>query len=81
MRFALRNQKKISEAYSPEILERILKSLKKQFSDNKPLDIHDGGRYPILLIDDVGHTCSLIAFHVIAVTFDVYNLAFKEFIG
>ena len=81
MRLALRNQKKIASAYSPEILERILKSLKKQFSDNKSLDVHDGKPYPTLIIDDCGHTCALIAFYVIQIKYDVYNLAFKEFIG
>ena len=86
MRYALRNQHKITEAYSPEILKRIIKSLDVFFSGATSLHTnihHDGGidKYPTLIIDDAEHTTNTIVFYIIGSKYDVYRLAFKEFIG
>lgn len=39
------------------------------------------GEYPVLSINDAGHSFNLIAFYVLKKQYDVYKLAFKEFIG
>ena len=78
MRYSLRNQNKISSTFSKAFLQRVLSSLDEAFKDNI-FDVHEECKpYPILDINDNGHTCGLILFHVISKTFDVYNLAFKE---
>lgn len=88
MRFALRNQEKIKAHFEPngdEILNRIKESLKNAFSSyddiEKYIDDLENEPYPILCIEDVGHSFNMIAFYVIKKKYDVYNLAFKEFIG
>lgn len=81
MRCALRNQKKIEAAY-PGMIKRILDSLKSHFEKNETIEIFDSGEeFPLILISDVGHTVNIIAFYVLEIKFDVYRLAFKEFIG
>lgn len=82
MRFSLRNQKKIEKAYSPAILKRIMESLKEEFKKGViRLEDDASTKYKMLAINDTGHTCGLIIFYVLSVTFDVYNLAFKEFVN
>jgi hypothetical protein len=83
-RFALRNQNKIKVQLSEKNLNRILKSLKQYFSTGvKEDDVNHwpGEKYKILSINDEGHTCGIIAFYIIEIKFDVYKLAFKEFIN
>lgn len=78
-RFSLRNQHKIESHYDKKILARILLSLKKGFEGK--IVIHESEPHPLIDVNDTGHTCGLIIFHVISINFDVYNLAFKEFIS
>jgi len=81
MRYALRNQKKIEAAY-PGMIQRILDSLKSYFEKNESIELFDSGEeFPLIFISDVGHTVNVIAFYVLEIKFDVYRLAFKEFIG
>ncbi len=81
-RFTLKNQKKIQQAYSKKMLSRIMQSLKEYFDigNIETISIENENR-EIILISDAGHTSNMIAFYVLSKTFDVYNLAFKEFIG
>lgn len=81
MRYALRNQKKIINHFDAKSFARIIKSLDKHFEDNETIEMHEAEPYQLIDVDDLGHTCGLIIFHVISVNFDVYNLAFKEFIS
>ena len=83
MRYSLRNKEKIAKAYSPAILDRIIKSLDAHFRTSTKIEgiKQEGEKYPLLIIDDSGHTTNLIAFYIVGGVFDVVNLAFKEFIG
>lgn len=88
MRWALRRQDKIKAAFEPkgdEILTRIKKSLADAFANYKDIEQHietvDGEPYPLLCIDDAGHTFNMIVFYVVRKQYDVYTLAFKEFVG
>lgn len=88
MRWALRNQDKIKEHFEPdgdEMLERLKKSLRNAFSTYENIEecIKDWENepYPVLCIEDAGHTFNMVAFYVIRKQYDVYTLAFKEFIG
>jgi len=86
MRYSLRNQSKISAAYSPEVLKRIIDSLDEFFKNNESISSCDAmligdDEFKTLLIDDAGHSTNMIAFYIIDTKYDVYNLAFKEFIG
>ena len=80
-RYALRNQEKIKNELGEDILKRIIKSLDVGFE--KPLLIreYEGERYPILTVNDAGHSVNILDFYVIGKEYDVYKLAFKEFIG
>lgn len=84
-RYSLRNQQKIKAHFEPhgdEILKRIIKSLDDHFENKAFLELNDSGdKHPGLIINDSGHTVNMIVFFVISITYDVYNLAFKEFIG
>lgn len=87
MRWSLRNQKKIKSYFEPhgeEILQRIIKSLDMAFLSNNIdnfISNWENEPYPVLCIDDAGHSFNMIAFYVLKKQYDVYNLAFKEFIG
>ncbi len=81
MRYSLRNKKKIIEAYSEKLFKRIIESLDKCFEEGEKFETHEAKPYPLIGVDDVGNTCGLVIFHVISVNFDVYNLAFKEFVS
>lgn len=87
MRWALRNQDRIKahfEPYGDEILERIKESLEQAFKSDdieKHIDKAENEPYPILDVNDVGHSFGTILFYVIKKTYDVYLLAFKEFIS
>ena len=91
-RFTLRNQSKIETHFNlskddgsgKEVLTRINKSLTEYFLNVKNIedDIKDGeGKFKLLIINDVDHTCGVIVFHIIGVKFDVYRLAFSEIIN
>lgn len=81
MRYSLRNQNKIALAFGDKFVRRLIASLEANFEDIsiEELDIQKEYKpYPILCVNDIGHSCGLILFHVISKTYDVYNLAFKE---
>lgn len=52
---------------------------KEEYREIKP--DHTDGVYPAIYIGDVTHTDGLIGFYITGVKFDVYNLAFIEFVG
>ena len=83
MRYTLRNKDKITKAYDQKYLDRMIKSLDKYFDKNKKIEVfeNDGEKYEMIMVDDIGHTVNIFVFYVIRITFDVYNLAFKEVIG
>jgi len=83
MRYTLRNKNKIEDAYDKSILKRIDKSLKVHFGRNKEIELHQVGddKYKTLIVDDAGHSFNIISFYVIKKKYDVYTLAFNEFIG
>lgn len=82
-RYALRNQQKIKEVYGTSVLERMKVSLDTYFKadDIKPEEWETNEPYPIISIDDKGHSFGLICFYVTSVVYDVYHLAFKEFVS
>lgn len=82
MRYALRNQKKIKEVLGEDILNRIIKSLneglkKDLYTMEKPLE----ETHMMLTVPDADHTTNVIVFYIINRKYDVYHLAFKEFVG
>ncbi|MEQ3162088.1 hypothetical protein AAA214_02920 [Parabacteroides goldsteinii] len=86
MRYALRNQDKIRNALGEDLLLRLLESLKQGFElwgDNidKQIESVEGHPYPLLTLNDAGHSNNVVAFYVIKKQYNVYTLAFKEFIG
>lgn len=88
-RYALRNHDKIKAHFEPhgkEILDRIILSLDKHFAKTDPtffelIEDDMGTQYKCLQINDEGHSCAIIEFYVLGIKFNVYRLAFKEFIG
>ena len=86
MRYALRNQDKIRNALGEDLLLRLLESLKQGFElwdDNidKQIESVEGHPYPLLTLNDAQHSSNVIAFYVVKKQYNVYTLAFKEFIG
>ena len=83
MRYALRNQSKITEALGEDVLKRIKTSLDAHFKDLTTLQYkHDkGNEYPHFEIKDAGRASGTIAFFMTKQQFDVVHLAFKEFIN
>lgn len=88
MRWALRKQDKIKAHFEPngdEMLERIKKSLADAFATYIDIERHietvDGEPYPVLSVGDAGNTSNLVVFYVVRKQYDVYTLAFKEFVG
>lgn len=86
MRYALRNKAKIKSVLGEDLLQRILESLKQGFElwgddIDKQIESVDGHPFPLLTLEDAGHSSNVVAFYVIKKQFDVYTLAFKEFIG
>ena len=83
MRYALRNKKKIEAAY-PGMIGAITKSLDAHFKDMHEISLQDSGEeFPLLMISGSEHSLrevNLIAFYVLGIKFDVYRLAFNEFI-
>lgn len=80
MRYALRNQQKIESVY-PGTNKRILNSLTAHFEAmNEIVPIESGEQYPIIIIEDTSKNNGMISFYIISILWDVYTLAFKEFI-
>jgi hypothetical protein len=84
MRYALRNQDKIEKAY-PGMISLLLESLTEHFSAGAEIvPIESGEEFPLLIISGSNASLreiNLIAFYIIEIKYDVYRLAFKEFIG
>ena len=82
MRYALRNQSKIREKLGVDLLARIILSLDQAFEKRLELDLieESGEPYPKIIINDAGHTCGCISFYVVCIKYDVWKLAFCEFI-
>jgi len=78
----LRNQHKIKAVLGDEKLKIIKDSLQAVIDSNediKPEQI-EGSKYNIIMIDDVSGENSMIAFYIIEAKFNIYRIAFKEFI-
>ena len=80
-RYSLRNKDKIKDKLGNDILNRIILSLNAYFVAHDDIEVFEGNPYPVIIIDDIEHTTNLISFYVIRQKYDVYNLAFNEFIG
>lgn len=83
MRYALRNQDKIAEAYSPDYVKCLIESLDHFFKTVDEDAIADYWRintmhspYPVLQVNDVADTGAIFEFAIIGRTFDVLRLAF-----
>lgn len=86
MRFALRNRTKITDALGEEAVHRIEKSLTQHFAQPPalnpiPIKVAKEQPYPLLLVDDAEAEGHQIALYIIKKQYDVYTLAFKEFIN
>ena len=88
MRYTLRNQDKIKSHFGEDgdiLLKRILDSLDSFFKSKYNIDDfifnEQSQPYPILSIADAHHTSNIVSFYIIRNAYDVYHLAFKEFIG
>lgn len=87
--YYLRNPDKIIAYYGDhgiEMIQRMYDSLDHHFKMHMAIryDIKETTKfnpYPQIIIDDLGHTCALIAFYVVKIEGFTYRLAFKEFIG
>lgn len=82
MRYALRNQSKIKQALSEDVLNRILLALNRYFSthDEVITKREPGEPYEILTISDSGQNGGFISFYAVGNQYDVYRLAFKGFV-
>lgn len=79
MRYALRNKHKIKHVFNQSILDTIVKSLDEEFKKNT-IETTISDPYDLLTIKYFGNDEGSIVFHVLKITYDVYKLAFKEFI-
>jgi len=83
-RYALRNQKKITNAFGKDYTELLLKSLDFYFANAKYIEEHDyeGENYKIIHANNVQpNTDSYFEFYLIEKKFDVYRLAYKSAAG
>ena len=83
-RYALRNQKKIADAFGNEYLELLLKSLDTYFATAKHIEEHtyEQEDYRIIHANSVQpNTDTFFEFYVIERKFDVYKLAYKSACG
>jgi len=80
-RFALRNQKKISDAYGEPFLICLLQSLTVHFKNNPEIKTeteYTNEPYPVIHVQNSqARTDSTFELYVIRVVYDVYNLAYK----
>lgn len=78
MRYALRNQDKLKEAFGDDGLKRMKDSLDSHFKEMAVLQVEklEGDKYPTMAVHDRLQT---ITFFVTTQMFDVVHLAFKGF--
>jgi hypothetical protein len=78
----LRNQHKIKAALGDEKLEMIKGSIEVVMDSDKDLEPQkiEGSQYDIIMIDDASGENSMIVFYIVRTDFNIYTLAFKEFI-
>jgi len=78
----LRNQHKIKAALGDEKLKRLKDSISEVMNSDKQIEPQqiDGSEYDIIMIDDVSGIDSMIVFYIIEAKFNIYKIAFKEFI-
>ncbi len=85
MRYALRKQKKISDALGRNTLTRLKDSLKRYFETVEDpeyyLNYVPGLPYPVLTIPDITNDKIDLRFYFIRKQWDVLTLAFKEFVN
>lgn len=87
MKYYLIDQKKIECDFAPfdaDIINRMLKSIDNTvIGDGKRVsfDILEGEPYPVLTVNDIGHTCGLICFYVVGIVYGTIILKYKEFIS
>ena len=87
MNYYLIDQQKIECDFAPfgaDIINRMLKSIKNAvIGDGKrvSLDIWEGEPYPVLTVNDIGHTCGLICFYAVGIVHGTIILKYKEFIS
>ena len=82
-RYSLRNAHKIIAHYDKDTYLRIRFAIHHYFFNNNKIESEkiENEKYETIIVDDPNHTCGLIVFYIIKKTYDVYNLAFKEFIS
>jgi len=78
----LRNQHKIKAVLGEEKLKRLKDSISEVMNSDKQIEPQqiDGSKYDIIMIDDVSGIDSMIVFYIIEAKFNIYKIAFKEFI-
>ena len=78
----LRNKDKIKAVLGDEKLNRIKDSINALKNSNKDIEPEkiEGSKYDLIIIDDVSGIDSMIVFYVIESKFNIYKIAFKEFI-
>jgi len=78
----LRNQHKIKAALGDKKLNRIKDSIKAVMNSSEDIEPQqiEGSEYDIIMIDDVSGIDSMIVFYIIEAKFNIYKIAFKEFI-
>ena len=86
MRFALRNQKKIKDAFSQELVDSVLQALKAaqdEYDDIMHMNyrVESNSLYPTIVIKNVDGKFNLVRLYVLSKHYDVWHLALKEFIG
>jgi len=80
--FNLRNQHKIKAVLGDSKLKRIKDSIQAAIDSDKDIELQqiDGSDYDIIMIDDISGINLIIVFYVIKAEFNIYKIAFKEFI-
>lgn len=83
MRYALRNQRKLKQAFGEPKLKQIIQSLNSFFSSNKVIMTRNeqGVKYQAFTVPNVFQKDCFFVFYIIEQMYDVYKLAFKEEIG
>ncbi len=79
MRFTLRNQHKIKEAFSENILQDLLSDLKIHFKTHPNIKQYDiNFKYKIIKVQSNRNKSMEHIFYVYGGKYDVLNLAYKE---
>jgi len=84
MRYALRNQVKLAEAFSTAYVKRMILSLDNYFKKNEDVVapiFHEGDTYPFILVDDSTHSEAVFEFWIVKKVYDSYLLAYKSIIS